>query len=97
MLRGKDDEFVIVDTLDGRRFAIPQDVVEELVEEEEAEEEKPELTEEQKKEAAEKEAEAKQTAEDEKAYAKSVKQFQRDVTLGEWRMLKSSWLASTKS
>ena len=92
LLRGKDDEHVIVDTLDGRRFIIPQDVIDDLTEEE-IEEEKPELTEEQKKEAEEKEAEAKKTAEDKKEFDTSVKKFQRDVTLGEWEEVKK-YLAS---
>jgi len=87
LLRGKDDENVIVDTLDGRRFVIPQDVIDELTEEE-IEEEKPELTEEQQKEADEKKAAAEKTAEDKKEFDKSVKKFQRDVTLSEWEEVK---------
>ncbi len=85
LLRSKNEEGVVVDTLDGRRFMLPQDIIDELTEEEAEEEEKKEPTEEEKKqkEETEKQAEAK------KAFDKSLKKFQRDVTLGEWAEAKT--------
>lgn len=84
LLRAKDDDGVIVDTLDGRRFMIPQDAIDELIEEPRDEEEKKEPTKEEK----EKSAEAKKLAEEKTAFEQSVKKFQRDVTLGEWGEVK---------
>ena len=80
LLRDKNDNVVIVDTLDGRRFAIPQDVIEDFKEDEIDETEKKEPTEAEKK----KQEEAEKTAEEKAAFAKSLKKFQRDVTLGQW-------------
>ena len=79
LLRDKTDERVIIDTLDGQRFVIPQEAIDDFSEDEVVEEKK-EPTEDEKK----KQAEAKKAAEEKTAFAKAMKKFQRDITLGEW-------------
>lgn len=85
ILRDKNDDQIIVDTLDGRRFVIPQEVIDDLTEDEVEEPEKKELTDEQKQQ----QEDAKKQQEDKKEFDRSVKKFQRDVTLGEWAEVKS--------
>ena len=84
ILRDKTDEQMTVDTLDGRRFVIPQDIVDEFSEDQVEETEPTEPTEEQKKQ----QEQAEKLAEEKKAFNASVAKFQRDVTLSEWAEVK---------
>jgi len=85
MLRDRSDERVIVDTFDGRRFIVPQDAVKQLTEQ--VDDNEPTEAQKEQQEKAEKDAEEK------KAFDRSVKQFERHVTLGEWAEVKK-FLAS---
>lgn len=85
VLRDRNDQQVIVDTFDGRRFVLPQDAISQLSEQ--VDDTEPTEAQKEQQEKAEKNAEEK------KAFDASVKQFERNVTLGEWAEVKQ-FLAS---